>query len=136
LIDRLSPDNVFGDDQHVIPALEAGASGYLLKDMPYDDIGSMISLLLDGGAPISPIIAHKLLKRFHSQPEEIIQNPLTKREQDVLLLMSKGFNYNETAAHLDITYHTVIGYVKIIYRKLAVHSKSEAVYEASAMGLL
>ncbi|MBN4073297.1 response regulator transcription factor [Mariprofundus ferrooxydans] len=127
---------VFGDDQHVIPALEAGACGYLLKDTPDDEIGNMISMLLDGGSPISPIIARKLLKRFHDPVESENPNPLTSREQEVLSLMSKGFNYKETAAMLSISYHTVIGYVKNIYRKLAVNSRSEAVFEASKMGLL
>ena len=127
---------VFGDDKHVIPALEAGASGYLLKDMPFEEIGGMISLLLSGGSPISPIIARKLLKRFHARPEAEIQNPLTDREHEVLQLMSKGFNYTETATHLAVSYHTVISHVKKIYQKLAVHSRSEAIYEASQMGLL
>ncbi len=127
---------VFGDDKHVIPALEAGASGYLLKDMAFDEIGSMISLLLSGGSPISPIIARKLLKRFHHKEESEIQSPLTGREQEVLQLMSRGFNYNETATHLSVSYHTVISHVKKIYQKLAVHSRSEAVYEASLLGIL
>jgi len=127
---------VFDDDKHVIPALEAGASGYLLKDMPFDELGSMISLLLSGGSPISPIIARKLLKRFHTQPASEVQNPLTKREQEVLQLMSKGFNYNETASHLRLSYHTVISHVRKIYDKLAVHSRSEAIYEAAQLGLL
>lgn len=127
---------IFGDDQHVIPALEAGASGYLLKENSDQEIGAMISMLLAGGSPISPVIARKLLKRFHHKPEYKLQNPLTKRELDVLTLMSKGFNYNETASMLSISYHTTIGYVKNIYKKLAVHSRSEAVFEASQMGIL
>jgi len=125
---------VFGDDQHVIPALEAGATGYLLKDMDPNNIGDMIALLLDGGAPISPSIALKLLKRFH-QPESI-QSPLTDKEHKVLGLMSKGYNYHESAEHLQISYHTVVSHVRNIYKKLEVHSRSEAIYEASQMGIL
>lgn len=127
---------VFGDDQHVIPALEAGASGYLLKDMHHNDIGNMISLLLQGGAPISPSIALKLLKRFHNPAEKKDQNPLSNKEQEVLQLMSKGFSYHESAAHLSISYHTITTHVKKIYHKLAVHSRTEAVYEAAQLGIL
>jgi len=127
---------VFGDDQHVIPALEAGASGYLLKETSDSEVGQMISMLIDGGSPISPIIARKLLKRFHHQPESTKSNPLSKREFDVLKLMSKGFSYHETASMLHISYHTVITHVKSIYRKLAVNSRAEAIYEAVQTGLL
>jgi len=127
---------IFGDDQHVIPALEAGASGYLLKENSDQEVGTMIDLLLAGGSPISPVIARKLLKRFHHKPEQQLKKPLTNRELDVLTLMSKGFNYNETASMLNISYHTTVGYVKNIYKKLAVNSRSEAVYEASQLGIL
>jgi len=126
---------LFGDDQHVIPALEAGASGYLLKETSDYEIADMINMLLAGGSPISPVIARKLLKRFHRKPKQDLKKPLTNRELDVLTLMSKGFNYNETSSMLNISYHTTVGYVKNIYKKLAVNSRSEAVYEASQLGI-
>ncbi|MDQ6979530.1 MAG: response regulator transcription factor [Mariprofundaceae bacterium] len=127
---------VFGDEAHVMPALEAGACGYLMKDSALPDIAELISQVLSGGSPISPIIARKLLTRFRIDNDQQQGSMLTKREFDVLHLMSKGYNYNETAEHLGISYHTVVSHVRHTYRKLEVTSRAEAIFEASRMGLL
>lgn len=126
---------IFGDEGHVIPALEAGACGYLLKDSAMKDIAALIDQVLQGGAPISSIIARKLLTRFRPKDQQDKFN-LTNREHDVLCLMAKGYNYNETAKHLDISYHTVVSHVRNTYKKMEVNSRSEAVFEASRVGIL
>lgn len=127
---------VFGDEGHVIPALEAGASGYLLKDSAMPDIAALISQVLNGGAPISPIIARKLLARFRVKDDSESTIALTKREFEILNLMAKGYNPQETAGYLHISYHTVVTHVRHIYAKLEVSSRAEAVFEATRMGLI
>ncbi len=139
--------SVFGDERNVLMAIEAGASGYLLKDGDTDYIGDAIMRLLAGESPISAAIARHLLKRFrtdHAKRESISasedqDNPsprLTHRETDVLRCMAKGYTYNEAAELLGMSIHTVTSHVKKIYRKLEVNSRSEAVYEAVQQGLV
>ena len=140
---------VFGDEEHVLASIEAGASGYLLKDASEESFLAGIGELMNGGSPISPIIARRLLKRFHAEPlspaisvdapdadGELMGVALSDREREILLLASKGFNYPEMGKLMGISPHTVTSHVKKIYRKLAVHSRGEAVFEANRMGLI
>jgi DNA-binding NarL/FixJ family response regulator len=134
---------VFGDEQHVVAAIEAGALGYLLKDGSPDSIGTAILELLEGGSPISAPIARYLLKRFRPaatdvrQPGEAGNLPrLSEREREVLTLIVKGFSYAEAARLMGISPHTVTAHVRSIYGKLEVHSRGEAVYEALQLGLV
>ncbi len=127
---------VFADEGHVIPALEVGACGYLMKDSAMPDIRELILQVLAGGSPISPLIARKLLSRFRVQNDAEGMVPLTEREFDVLNLMSRGFTSSEVAGHLGVSYHTVVAHVRNIYRKLEVSSRSEAIFEATRIGLL
>ena len=132
---------VFGDETHVMRAIEAGATGYLLKNTGVDDIGESIMEVLNGGAPISPAISRHLLQHFRNDKKiTAVQQGslpnLTKRELDVLIYISKGLNYQEIADSLNISYHTVSTHIKRIYRKLHVSSRSEAVYEAEQLGLI
>jgi DNA-binding NarL/FixJ family response regulator len=134
---------VFGDEQHVISAIEAGASGYLLKDGGADYIGQSIMQMLAGGSPISAAIARHVLRRFQNTPEPSpAPQPapavpkLTSREQEVLCLIAKGFSYSEIADMLHVSSHTITTHVKNIYQKLSVRSRGEAVFEAVQMGLL
>jgi len=132
---------VFGDERHVIRAIEAGATGYILKDAMTDDICTSIMQLVDGGAPISAPIARHLLGRFR-QPEATDEQQdmdvpaLTRREQEVLSQLARGFSFPEISEILCISPHTVASHVKHIYRKLAVRSRSEAVFEALQLGLI
>lgn len=130
---------VFADERHVLAAIEAGASGYLLKDGDSGYIGESILQLIQGGSPISASIARHLLQRLKPraprQPDPDAPR-LTQREQQVLELVAKGFSYAEIADTLDISVNTVTSYIKQIYRKLSVNSRGEAVFEASQMGLL
>ncbi len=130
---------VFGDESHVVEAIEAGAMGYLLKDGTADYIGASILDMIAGGSPISPPIARHLLRRFRAvdaPPTDATTGPLSEREHEVLTLIVKGFSYAEIANLLGVSAHTVTTHVRGIYRKLEVHSRGEAVYEALAMGLV
>ena len=136
---------VFGDEAHVLASIEAGATGYLLKRSLNDTLGATVRELRAGGSPISPVIARQLLHRFKkdtpqpaqpSQPTVIDDGGLSEREREVLLFIAKGFTVGEIANMLHLSAHTVATHVKHIYRKLAVHSRTEAVFEAGRMGLL
>ena len=130
--------SVFGDEQHVVASIEAGATGYILKDSLPDEFVALVRQLRAGGSPISPLIARHLLRRF--RPAVVIdaraEAGLTARETEVLSLVAKGFNFAEVARLLAVSPHTITAHVKKIYEKLAVHSRGEAVYEATRMGLL
>ena len=132
---------VFGDEEHVLAAIEAGAKGYILKDSIPEAFVGLVKQLRAGGSPISPIIARQLLKRFKpgAAPNNVRQAPepgLSGRESEVLSLIAKGFSFGEIARLLGVSPHTVTTHVKKIYQKLAVHSRGEAVYEAGKMGLI
>lgn len=136
---------VFADEEPVIQCIKAGATGYLLKDSRDVDIVQQIRLLNEGGSPISPAIARRLLQRVALQAPEPKACPpnlnepcvvLSDQEHAVLALSAKGYNYEEIAGLLALSRRTVETYVKRIYRKLQVHSKTEAVYEARKLGLM
>jgi DNA-binding NarL/FixJ family response regulator len=132
---------VFGDERHVVSAIEGGALGYLLKDATAATIGESILELIRGGSPISPPIARSLLRRLRPDAPTGGSDPmeaplLSAREQEVLTHIVKGFSYGEIAALIAVSTHTVASHVRSIYRKLAVHSRGEAVYEALQLGLV
>jgi DNA-binding NarL/FixJ family response regulator len=129
---------VFGDDQHVIDAIAAGATGYILKDSPVGELAHCIRQMRAGGAPISPSIARRLLARMRTPADEPAAqgSPLSERETEILQLVAKGLSFAEVGAALGISSHTVVAHVKKIYRKLSVHSRGEAVFEAGQLGLL
>ena len=135
----------FGDEIHVMESLEAGASGYLLKDSEPQKMVFEIRSLYAGGSPISPLIARQILKRFRdeniltnsSQPvPEKVRTALSLREKEVLEYITKGFTSDEIAELMSVSRHTVLTYVRRIYAKLEVNSKAEAIYEARSQGLL
>jgi DNA-binding NarL/FixJ family response regulator len=127
---------VFAEEQLVVDCIEAGATGYLLKGSSPQDI-AQIRLLVAGGSPISPTIARRLLGRFTNNRTAADDAPsLSVQEQAVLSMSAKGYSYDEIAPLLKLSRHTVETYVKRIYRKLQVHSKTAAVYEARKLGLV
>jgi DNA-binding NarL/FixJ family response regulator len=127
---------VFAEEQVVMDCIEAGATGYLLKGSSHRDITAQIMLLLAGGSPISPTIARQLLKRL-SSPRLVTEAPaLSTQERAVLSLTAKGYNGEEIARLLNVSHHTIETYVKRIYRKLQVHSRTAAIYEARKLGLV
>jgi DNA-binding NarL/FixJ family response regulator len=128
---------VFAEEHVVLDCIEAGATGYLLKGSSPQDIAAQIRSLVHGGSPISPTIARRLLRRFTGQRNSSDSAPtLSAQEQAVLSMSAKGYSYDEIARLLTLSRHTVETYVKRIYRKLQVHSKTAAVYEARKLGLV
>jgi DNA-binding NarL/FixJ family response regulator len=133
---------MFGDEANVIRAIECGARGYLLKDGTEADLAQHVLSLHAGGSPMSPIIARQLLMRWAQAPVQAAApvvsegSPLSRREQEVLDLLARGFTYAETARHLEIASTTVHTHVRGIYGKLDVHNKAEALYEARQLGWL
>jgi len=134
--------SVFADEAHVMAAIEAGASGYLLKDSSPASFTQQIRELHAGGSPVSPVIARKLLARLGVPPQETAGAAqeetvaLAESERAVLQYASRGYSYDEVAKMMGVTRHTVQSYVKRSYLKLQVHSKTEALYEARRLGLV
>jgi len=128
--------SVFGTESRVLGAIEAGATGYLLKDESNERIGDAILSLINGGSPMSPAIARHLLDRLHTPRRGHSEIALTHREVDVLSGLAKGYTYTELAGQMAISTHTVGTHVKNIYRKLEVCSRAEAVFEAVQRGLI
>ncbi|HEY0208213.1 response regulator transcription factor [Acerihabitans sp.] len=130
---------IFGDEAHVIRAIEAGARGYLLKDTSIDEFARAVELVHAGGAPLSPQIARHLLKRFEPAEKSsaaLRPDGLTAREIDILRHISQGFTVAESARMLNISTHTVATHIKNIYSKLAVHNRVEALIQARNQGLI
>lgn len=157
--------SMFGDEDNVLASIEAGAVGYVHKDDEAADIADTLLAVKRGASPISPMIARHLLRRMQplaSREQEVPTSAtspmaarsteqaassdrvellpdtivLSRREQEVLEFIARGFSYAEIARQQGITVHTVQTYIKKLYGKLAVHSRSEAVYEANRLGLL
>ena len=136
--------SVLGDEQHVVGALAAGANGYLLKGDTQPALCRAIEQVLAGDAPISPAIAVHVLRRLRGQQPgvastssaEAADAALSPREIEILELASKGLPHAEIGSLLGLRYSTVVSYVREIYRKLAVHSRAQALFEARQLGLL
>jgi DNA-binding NarL/FixJ family response regulator len=143
--------SLFGDEDNVLASIEAGALGYIHKDSAPDDIAQTILEMKNGASPISPMIARKVLAKYTSSrrgagPPSELPAParavdpeaplLSPREHEVLTLISRGFSYAEIARLQSVSVHTVQTHIKNLYSKLSVHSKNEAVFEASRLGLL
>lgn len=127
--------SIFDDNEHIFPALRAGARGYLLKDQPLMQIVELLKGIAEGRPPLSPAIARKMLGYF--QPaREPASGRLTERETEVLRCIAKGLTLAEAAHSLGISPHTVSGYVKDIYRKINVSCRAEAALAARGMGLV
>ena len=152
--------SMFGDEDNVLASIEAGALGYIHKDSTPDDIAQTILDMRDGASPISPMIARRVLSKYRTNQSNQAQVPvnnelfairkeapmdlelrakrslLSPRELEVLALIARGFSYGEIARLESLSVHTVQSHIKNLYAKLSVHSKSEAVFEATRMGLL
>jgi DNA-binding NarL/FixJ family response regulator len=135
--------SVFGDVRNVVRAIECGADGYLLKGADTLEVATAIRTVLAGGAPISPAVAGHILSRVRGTlSPALAEKPprpavtLTPKEVVILEHLAKGLSFKEVARLEDISHHTVGDHVKAIYRKLAVNSRSEAVFEAVQAGLI
>mgnify|MGYP001765218812 CR=1 FL=1 len=133
---------VFGDESRLVAALQAGATGYVLKGCTTDELIQAIEQIRGGGAPISPLLARMLLRQFRVVQESpsVIQVlhevVLSERETEVLKLVAQGYVNKEIAARLAISPATVGSHIKNLYRKLAVHSRVQVVRAAQERGLL
>lgn len=133
--------SVLADEAVVLEAIEAGASGYLLKDAEAIDLTEAVTELMAGRSPISSRIARVLVRRLGDQgraggPTSGAQGILTAREMDILWGVAKGFTYAELAERLGISRQTVPVHIRNIYRKLEASNRSEAVFEATRLGLI
>ena len=140
--------SAWSTEDAIFNALSAGATGYVLKERDDLEITFSIRSILRGGAPIDPFIAQKILKQLQFNENNIIttveKNPLTlenggmlsKRELEILELVSQGLSNKEIANALNLSRYTVESHIKHIYRKLAVRNRSKAVDTARNLGLL
>ncbi len=151
---------LFDDEDHVFPALQAGAFGYLLKTRPEIELVAQLRRIRDGEPPLSSAVARRMLDHFAAlrqhpggavapppvevlpaavQRSGLVEEPeiaLTERETEVLQRVGKGYTLPEIAQQLGLSRHTVADYVKQIYRKLDISSRAEAALEAARRGLV
>jgi DNA-binding NarL/FixJ family response regulator len=123
---------VFDHDEKVFQSILAGATGYLLKKTSPAKLLEAITEIYEGGAPMTPEIAIKVLKFFKGKEEQKIATGLsiTDKEKEILAALVEGMSYKMIADRHSISYHTVNFHVRNIYKKLHVHSVSEAVAKA------
>ncbi len=134
---------IHDDDDHLFPALQAGAFGYLLKEQSRELIAEQLKRMSGGEPPLSPSIARRVISHFAAQSKTKAQQQahamphvlLTDRENEVLLRVAKGYTLPEIGVQLSLSRHTIADYVKQIYRKLNVSSRAEAALEAQRLGL-
>ena len=128
---------VFSERSRVFASICNGASGYLLKSAPPSQLFDAIRAAHSGGSPISPEIAAEIVKLFQNNaPLEPPMVPLTGQEQQLLSLLARGHSYDASARKMNVSVNTVRNYVRSVYEKLHVHSKSAAVSTALRRGLI
>jgi len=123
---------VYEDSELVFEALKAGASGYITKSANYMELLSALEEIIKGGAPMSSRIARMVIDNFHVNPN----SPLTRRETEILQLISEGKTYTQISEELFISKETAKTHIKNIYSKLQVNSKSEAIAKANLEKLI
>ena len=125
-------ETIFEDNNKIFDSICNGAEGYILKNTPPVLILSSIKEIYEGGAPMTPSVASKVLKMFkkNSPASAREESDLTEREKEILRSLVEGMSYKMIAATYFISVDTVSGHIKNIYKKLQVHSKSEAVVKA------
>lgn len=137
---------LYADDEHLFPALQRGAGGYLLKEDRFEVLVEELQKIVRGQPPLSPAIARRLLTHFRegevgtaaaattATTAEPDHARLTQRESEVLTFLSKGFTTKEIAGHLGIKWFTVNDLIKSIYRKLSASSRADASGQANRLG--
>jgi DNA-binding NarL/FixJ family response regulator len=132
---------IHDDDEHLFPALQAGAFGYILKEQARELISEQLHRISQGEPPLSPSIARRVMAYFSAKAKPQQQTDmlpavsLTDREREVLLRVAKGYTLPEIGVQLGLSRHTIADYVKQIYRKLNVSSRAEVALEAQRLGL-
>ena len=127
---------VFDDTDKIYQAICAGASGYLLKSEPVPSILRAVEEVLNGGSPMHPQVARKVLDRLSGRTRSDAVTHLSDREREVLQHMAEGLTKKEIATALDLSIHTVDNYLRRIYKKLHVNTLQGAVARALKEGLL
>ncbi|TDW96947.1 response regulator transcription factor [Dinghuibacter silviterrae] len=126
---------VFEDDEHIFDAIRAGASGYLLKKTPPEDIVLALRDLFHGGAPMTASIARRVLQSFRTAPSTVASDHrLTARENEILYSLVDGLSYKKIADKYCVSISTIRTHICNIYHKLHVNSKAEAVAKALGRG--
>lgn len=116
------------DDELVFMALQAGADGYLLKSTRPEGLQDALLDLLKGGAPMTSAVARRVVRYFRQKPKsQTNEVNLSAREEEVLILLSKGYANKEIASQLELSIDTVASYLKVIFKKMHVRSRTEAV---------
>jgi DNA-binding NarL/FixJ family response regulator len=126
---------VYDDSEEIFKSLMAGATGYLLKRTPQDQLLDAIREITEGGAPMSRQIARRVVEYFQDMKQEpetarrrgCELDALTKREEEVLALLAKGYAYKEIAGQMSISFETARSHARSIYEKLHVHCRTEAI---------
>lgn len=128
---------VFSDRARVFASICNGAHGYLLKSTPPAQLLEAIRAAHDGGSPISPEIARLIVDVFkQTRPPQQPAQVLTRQEHQLLGLLAEGYSYQASAGRMNISVNTIRNYIRSIYSKLHVHTKSEAVSKALRQGLI
>ncbi len=146
LLERLPELNVLcyteaAEESTVIGAVQAGVTGYVLRSTN-EDLPNCVRLINGGGSPVSPMVARFVIRTLYTRnrpavvPVRSDVQRLSNRESEILQLLAKGIPFADIGEILSISPHTVTAHIKKIYRKLQVHSRGEAVYEAKCLGLL
>ena len=134
--------SAWAEEETILRAVQAGAIGYLLKDSDDEELRQSLNSLRRGGAPIDPVIARRILTLLPQKPENRatvegdLAPPLSEREREILNLVAQGFSNREIAELVTLSKLTIECHTRNIYRKLAVGSRTAAVFEARALGLL
>lgn len=144
-LNRESPETtsvvttIYDDDDHLFPALRAGARGYILKEQRKEEISRLLQGISHGEPPLSPSISQRMISYFASS-EVMMPMPraalLSEREREVLSHIAQGHSLKEVGAKLGVTHNTVATQVKSIYSKLNISSRAEAALAASRMGIV
>jgi DNA-binding NarL/FixJ family response regulator len=125
---------VYEDADKILQALKVGATGYLLKQTPRAAMIAAIRELHKGGSPMTPNIARKVVQSFHrADPVATATSPLSEREQEVMNLLAQGYLYKEITESLGISQGSLHTYIRRVYEKLQVHSRSQAVAKLATL---
>lgn len=124
---------IYNDPTRIFNSLRAGASGYLLKNTPLEELKESINILHKGGSPMSPEIARKVVDHFYSDKTKEFETILTQKENEIVNALVDGLSYKLIADKMRISIDTVRFHIRNIYQKLHVHSKAEVISK-SLMG--
>ncbi len=134
---RIVMFTVFEDDARIFTSLCNGATGYVLKKTPPPKLFQALRDARDGGSPLSPEIARRVVDLFRKmRPQELASESLTATEVRLLALLAEGHSYQSSADRMEISINTVRDHVRSVYEKLHVHSKSAAVTKALRAGII